>query len=255
MIKNNKSVKEKQLFEDLYKNFVVIKQDDDSFIHMFGPVKFPVLLENSQRVVFDWYVWYSHERLMSFEELLKSLKKHGAKQNYNSIFTFGDFKNHDNPLVRIHSCCFTGDVFNSSKCDCGPQLQKSIQLIINNGSGAIIYLANHEGRGIGLFGKAIANKIQEHGYDTYEANNVINFEDDERTFEESINVLKYFRDNRGITLLSNNPDKIRNILESSIVLNQTDPLKGFENMDNIQYLRSKQKRTQLINFQEDKKNT
>jgi GTP cyclohydrolase II len=119
------------------------------------------------------------------------------------------------------------------------QLEKSIELIKKNNCGAVVYMSNHEGRGIGLYAKAIANKIQEYGYDTYEANNLLNFDDDERNFEEAVEVLKYFREGKEIDLLSNNPEKINHIKGGGIKINNIHPLVGFENSDNYKYLRSK----------------
>jgi 3,4-dihydroxy 2-butanone 4-phosphate synthase/GTP cyclohydrolase II len=110
------------------------------------------------------------------------------------------------PLVRIHSECLTGDVFGSKRCDCGPQLQEAIRLIEENGHGYVIYLRDHEGRGIGLAEKIRAYVVQDAGQDTVEANISIGQPVDDRTYEDAIEMLKRLGVNV-LTLLTNNPEK------------------------------------------------
>ena len=108
--------------------------------------------------------------------------------------------------VRIHSECMTGDVFSSSRCDCGAQLDTSLTKLQQDG-GILIYL-RQEGRGIGLVEKLKAYNLQDDGMNTYEANVGLGHPEDGRSFETAVEVLKYLKVKR-IKLLTNNPDKVR----------------------------------------------
>ena len=116
-------------------------------------------------------------------------------------------KPNETPLVRIHSECLTGDVFGSKRCDCGPQLQEAIRLIEENGNGYVVYLRDHEGRGIGLAGKIRAYVLQDAGQDTVEANISIGQPVDDRTYEDAVAILIRLA-LKDLTLLTNNPEKI-----------------------------------------------
>jgi len=119
-------------------------------------------------------------------------------------------KGESKPLVRIHSECFTGDVINSSHCDCGSQLNKSMELIYQNGCGVIIYPCNHEGRGIGFTNKIKAYQLMkwEKSIDTYSANKLLGFEEDLRDYSHCVSVLKDLKMD-SFTLLTTNPYKIQ----------------------------------------------
>lgn len=140
------------------------------------------------------------------------------------------------PLVRMHSECLTGDVFNSSRCDCGDQLEESIHKIAEHG-GVIIYL-RQEGRGIGLYPKIDAYALQDQGYDTYEANKKLGYGEDDRCFSVAADMLKEL----GITklkLLTNNPQKVAILRESGIDVVEAVKTGVFKKHDNIEYLKTK----------------
>jgi len=141
------------------------------------------------------------------------------------------------PLVRIHSECLTGDVFGSMRCDCGPQLQEAIRLIEANGNGYVIYLRDHEGRGIGLAEKIRAYVHQDSGQDTVEANISIGQPIDDRTYEDAVTIIKRLAINE-LTLLTNNPEKITALISQGI---KTDVqgLRVNANEHNKKYLETK----------------
>ena len=110
------------------------------------------------------------------------------------------------PMVRIHSECATGDIFGSLRCDCQDQLHESLSLIANNKNGAVIYLKNQEGRGIGISNKIKAYHLQEQGLNTYEANEELGLPLDARNYDDAISILKILG-YTSITLITNNPAK------------------------------------------------
>jgi 3,4-dihydroxy 2-butanone 4-phosphate synthase/GTP cyclohydrolase II len=141
------------------------------------------------------------------------------------------------PLVRMHSECFTGDVIGSQRCDCGEQLSKSIAAIQERGYGYIIYLRDHEGRGIGLTEKLKAYVLQNSGIDTVDANLQLGHSVDSRDWSEAISILK----NLGLIeldLLTNNPEKVAAIRGSGIDCDQIS-LSITPNKFNSKYLATK----------------
>lgn len=158
-------------------------------------------------------------------------------------------------LVRVHSECLTGDVFGSMRCDCGEQLALALCMIEREG-GAVVYMRQHEGRGIGLHNKLRAYKLQEEGLDTVEANTRLGFPPDMRDFGVGAEIL-YDLGLRKIRFLTNNPDKARGIFglsrgaERGLELTETVPLTVQPNEHNERYLETKRaKMGHVLEFRE-----
>lgn len=140
-------------------------------------------------------------------------------------------------LVRIHSECMTGDTFGSLQCDCGEQLEQSLNQIAESKNGVFIYL-RQEGRGIGLFEKIRSYQLQEKGYDTFEANLLLGHRPDERTYEKAKIALADLQITR-IHLLTNNPSKVSEIAKLGIEVVERVPLIMSSNQHNKKYFASK----------------
>ena len=147
-------------------------------------------------------------------------------------------KGSESPIVnvRIHSECLTGDVFGSTRCDCGEQLATSLRYIEDNG-GVLVYL-RQEGRGIGLVNKMKAYNLQDQGMDTIVANNHLGFEADLRGYNEAISILKHLGIAR-INLITNNPDKLDAFKESGITIENRIPILIDPRPENRTYLDTK----------------
>lgn len=140
-------------------------------------------------------------------------------------------------LVRVHSSCFTGDIFASKRCDCGPQLHKAMKMVEAEGKGAIIYLSQ-EGRGIGLINKIRTYKLQEQGRDTVEANIELGFREDERDYGIGANIMRGIGLGK-VRLISNNPVKRAGLEGYGISIVETIPLEIQPNQFNSFYLETK----------------
>lgn len=152
--------------------------------------------------------------------------------------TYGDVQGASDPLVRVHSECLTGDVFGSTRCDCGEQLHHAQRLIHETGQGLILYLKNHEGRGIGLTNKMRAYALQDQGMDTVEANIALGLPVDARTYESAADMLRHF-DINSIRLLSNNQEKRTALQSLGINIHQQVPLLTTPTTENLKYLQTK----------------
>lgn len=140
-------------------------------------------------------------------------------------------------LVRVHSSCVTGDIFGSCRCDCGPQLHKAMELIEKEGKGVIIYL-NQEGRGIGLVNKLKAYKLQEEGYDTFEANVKLGFKPDDRDYGIGAQMLRSLGVSK-MRLMSNNPKKRTGLIGYGLEIVENVALEIKSNQHNLNYLETK----------------
>ncbi|WP_194435522.1 GTP cyclohydrolase II [Vibrio fluminensis] len=140
------------------------------------------------------------------------------------------------PLVRMHSECLTGDVFHSSRCDCGEQLDETIERMGEAG-GIILYL-RQEGRGIGLYNKIDAYRLQSQGMNTYEANNHLGFGDDLRDFTEAAQMLLALGVSK-IRLVTNNPKKVRELQEHGIEIEEVVNTLAHIKDGNESYLKAK----------------
>jgi GTP cyclohydrolase II len=142
-------------------------------------------------------------------------------------------------LIRPHSECLTGDVFGSERCDCGPQLREAVERIADVG-GYVLYL-RHEGRGIGLYSKLEAYALQDAGADTYDANLALGHAEDERSYLAAAQMLHALGASR-IDLLSNNPDKARQLRSWGITVAAVLPTGVYVTDANERYLETKARR-------------
>ncbi|GAB3443292.1 GTP cyclohydrolase II [Actinophytocola sediminis] len=145
------------------------------------------------------------------------------------------------PLTRVHSECLTGDVFGSTRCECGEQLSASLREIVAAGAGVVIYLTGHEGRGIGLVAKLKAMRLQEDGMDTVEANVALGLPVDARSFDVAADILNDLGV-PSIRLLSNNPQKVKSLRAKGIRISERVPLLIEPSQDNLGYLATKRER-------------
>jgi GTP cyclohydrolase II len=199
--------------------------DDARAISVLGPIPMPIDCAGIERVI-EWYASVRHTRLSLVEDMAERCREDrkleafaglSASMAVNSVLLIGDPKTWDNPLVRIHSCCLTGDVFGSKRCECGPQFKMALERIVNDPAGGmLIYMSGHEGRGIGLWAKAATYLLQDSGENTYQANRSLGLPDDSRDFGDAATLLKYFHGNRPFRLLTNNPKKINDLQASGL---------------------------------------
>lgn len=149
----------------------------------------------------------------------------------------GQWEKNEPVLVRVHSSCLTGDIFGSCRCDCGPQLHKSMEMIEKEGKGVIVYM-NQEGRGIGLLNKLKAYKLQEEGRDTVEANEELGFKPDERDYGVGAQILRDLGVSK-IRLMSNNPKKRAGLIGYGLEIVENISIQVESNEHNKFYLQTK----------------
>jgi GTP cyclohydrolase II len=165
------------------------------------------------------------------------------KKEHLALF-MGELSNTEPVLARIHSECFTGDVLGSRRCDCGEQLDKSLSVISQAGSGVLVYL-RQEGRGIGLLEKLRAYNLQDGGLDTVDANLELGHEADARDYSLAALILSDLGV-KSVQLITNNPGKIEALENSGIEVTERVSLDIAANPDNVSYLRTKAQRMNHI---------
>lgn len=224
-----------------------IAEGGQPYLSVLGPVTIPRLI-HAREVPLEWYPFVRRMELTqvleaasqvtdgtsaAFRELLHT------NMSVNSVFALPGFRDAEEPLVRVHSCCLTGDIFGSMRCDCGPQLSAAFEQMLAAGSGAVIYMSGHEGRGIGLWAKAITYLLQDAGQDTFQANVSLGLPEDSRDFTDAAVVLRYLLDGRPLKLLSNNPHKREDLERGGQRISEVVPLVSGITEHNLRYIRSK----------------
>lgn len=163
----------------------------------------------------------------------------------------GEWEEGEPVLVRVHSSCITGDIFGSCRCDCGPQLQKAMEMVDKEGKGVILYM-NQEGRGIGLLNKLKAYKLQEQGLDTVEANLELGFKMDQRDYGVGAQILRDLNITK-IRLISNNPVKRAGLIGYGLEIVENIPVEISPNPHNEKYLQTKRDKMGHAILKEKKK--
>ena len=186
-------------------------------ISILGPIPLP-LERQGKRYEVDWYASVRHTELSKVQDLADLLRRGDAITSFaslassmavNSVLVMGDPASWEDPLIRVHSSCLTGDVFGSQRCECGPQFIAALERVSQDEvGGMVIYMAGHEGRGIGLWAKAATYLLQDAGENTYQANRSLGLPDDSRDFSDAASLIKYFHGDRPFRLLTNNPKKV-----------------------------------------------
>jgi 3,4-dihydroxy 2-butanone 4-phosphate synthase/GTP cyclohydrolase II len=197
------------------KDLITYRLDRDSIIEKGEKVKLPTTLGEFE--------------FIPFRQLSNGLE--------HAALVKGSWTKEEPVLVRVHSSCFTGDIFHSLRCDCGPQLDKAMEMVESEGKGVVIYLSQ-EGRGIGLLNKIKSYKLQEEGMDTYEANLELGFTEDERDYGVGASIMRELGLGK-IKLISNNPVKRAGLEGYGIKIVETVPLIIPPNPYNEFYLETK----------------
>ena len=195
---------------------------DSIALNILGPIPLPLGIGRHRPTV-DWYAAVRSTELSEVESLAGTLRARGGQHLFsvmassmavNSVLVIGNPGESESPLVRVHSSCLTGDVFGSRRCECGPQLEAALDRIAEDAAGGyLVYMAGHEGRGIGLWAKAATYLLQDEGENTYQANRSLGLPDDSRDFSDAAALLHFFLGSRRMRLLTNNPKKIRDLTE------------------------------------------
>jgi 3,4-dihydroxy 2-butanone 4-phosphate synthase/GTP cyclohydrolase II len=176
---------------------------------------------------------FGNFKLMVFEDIIH-------KENHLALVK-GNINKDEPTLVRAHSQCLTGDTFGSTRCDCGEQLHRAMQMIEKEGKGVILYVLNQEGRGIGLINKIKAYAIQDQGIDTVEANRKLGFKPDQRDYGIGAQILVSLGVNK-LRLITNNPRKFIGLAGYGLEIADRVPIEIPPNKRNIKYLKAKKEK-------------
>lgn len=180
----------------------------------------------------DMPTQWGHFKITAFRQ-----KSNGLE---HMAITKGEWREDEPVLIRVHSSCATGDILGSCRCDCGAQLHEAMQMIEKEGKGAIVYL-NQEGRGIGLFNKIRAYKLQEKGLDTVDANIELGFRPDERDYGVGASIIRELGIKR-MRLMTNNPLKRVGLEGYGLSIEEIVPIVIAPNPYNLHYLETKEER-------------
>ncbi len=180
----------------------------------------------------DMPTQWGHFKITAFRQ-----KSNGLE---HMAITKGEWRDDEPVLIRVHSSCATGDILGSCRCDCGAQLHEAMQMIEKEGKGAIVYL-NQEGRGIGLFNKIRAYKLQEEGLDTVDANIELGFRPDERDYGVGASIIRELGIKR-MRLMTNNPLKRAGLEGYGLSIEEIVPIVIAPNPYNLHYLETKEER-------------
>lgn len=201
------------------KDLIAYRRRQEKLVESMGIAKMPT--------IFGEFICHAYQSTIDGQEYVAFVK--------------GEIEGQKDVLVRVHSQCLTGDVFQSARCDCGPQLRQAMLKIEEAGRGVVLYIMAHEGRGIGLTHKIRAYKLQDQGRDTIEANQDLGFPPDLRDYGIGAQVLS----DLGITsmrLMTNSPQKFAGIEGYGLSITERVALETSPTEQNISYLRTKRDR-------------
>lgn len=189
----------------------------------------------------------THDSLITKEVEVEMPTKHGdfklvaytqsTTEDVHLALVKGEWTEDESIPVRVHSSCFTGDILESLRCDCGDQLHKALDYVSENGKGVVLYM-RQEGRGIGLLNKLKAYRLQEEGRDTVEANLELGFQMDQRDYGVGAQILRDLGV-RKMKLMSNNPKKRVGLIGYGLEVTENIPIEVPPNPHNLEYLSTK----------------
>ena len=238
-------------------NYTKLDHSEKTIISIFKKLNilpFPIFLKKKpQNLKFFFNLNYIKKLISKPKIVYKDSTNLPLKNNNNvQILIFDDLtlknthyalvfnRNYKNPIptIRVHSSCLTGDLMGSQKCDCGYQLQTAIDYMSKSKKMGILIYLNQEGRGLGIHNKIISYNIQEKGWDTYQADNILGFSGDERDYKTAAEILKFFKVKK-FNVITNNPEKIEFLRKNRFYINKVIKIKPGVNRHNKKYLETK----------------